>query len=158
MRVRACVDARARARVGACIRVCICLCRRRLAAALSSHDRLGQRPRPHHKGAPSPNPTRRRGAGRACWTCKLPAPSCGYGGYRRPRGHLGGLERRRARRSNAPRSTTPSKWRLKQLSPVSICAHTDTLLNSAARAMAEITCTGITSTQPVGGDTGVLPC
>ena len=60
------VCARVRLRVRVCF--CTCMCRRWFAAALSNHDRLGKRPRPHHKGAPSLEPIRRRGAGRACWT------------------------------------------------------------------------------------------
>ena len=61
--------------------------------------------------------------------------------YRRPRDHQACLEHHRARRRARRHGRSGVERRH---------AHTDTLLNSAAQAMSEISCTGITSTQPVG--------
>ena len=62
----------------ACACVFACASASACARALSNHDCLGKHSRPHHKGAPSPGPIWRRGAGRACWTSKLRAPWYGH--------------------------------------------------------------------------------
>ena len=134
---------RAWARVRLRVRVCVCVCvrRRRLAAALSNHGCLGTAPQTTAQG--SRRARNHLGTEALVGLQRVDTTA----DYRRPRDHLAGLERRRAH-GQRRRSENSRHWvRLerRRCAP----AHTDTLLNSAARAIAETCCMGITSTQPV---------
>ena len=158
MRARACLRGRARARARGRVYTRLHL----PVQATARRSFIKPRPfgtasqaTPQGRAEPEPHSAPRRWsgvldlqvAGAVVWLRRLSAPA-------RPPGRAGTPSRSPVERAAIDNAVEV----LKQLGPVSICAQTYTLLNSAARAMAEITCTGITSTQPVGGDTGVLPC